>query len=274
MNLVLTNQGLKNEPEYLITSFYSDRSVYEVIRVMDGTALFLEDHFGRLLKSLKIIGLPFHITFAGFKQSIAELVRANQKSEGNIKFVYSVAGHDIHWAFTFIQHSYPSPEDYKSGVITDLLFAERLNPNAKAIQSGIRDEADQMIADRKLYEVLLVDRDGMITEGSRSNVFFVKSEVFYTAPASMILEGITRQKVIECLTKLAFPVVGQAVKADKINLFDAVFLTGTSPKVLPVRAIGSRMFDVQNKAVVRLIDSYNQMIQNYIRYETTGVKDS
>lgn len=268
MNLVLTNQGLKNEPEYLITSFNSDRSVYEVILIMDGTALFLEDHFCRLLKSLKIIDLPFRITFAEFKQRIAELVRINQKSEGNIKFVYSVAGHDIHWAFAFIQHSYPSPEDYKSGVITDLFFAERLNPNAKAIQSGIRDKADQMIADRNLYEVLLVDRDGMITEGSRSNVFFVKSEVFYTAPASMILEGITRQKVLECLTKLVFPVVEQAVKADEIDQFDAGFLTGTSPKVLPIKSIGAQMFDVQNKAVVRLMDSYNQMIQNYIRNET------
>lgn len=267
MNLVLTNQGLKNEPEYLITSFHSDRSVYEVIRVMDGIALFLEDHFGRLLKSLEIIDLPFHITFAEFKQRIAELVRVNQKSEGNIKFVYSVVSGDIHWAFTFIQHSYPIPEDYKSGVIIDLLFAERLNPNAKVIQSGIRDETDQMIADRKLYEVLLVDRDGMITEGSRSNVFFVKSDVFYTAPASMILEGITRHKVLECLKELAFPIVLQAVKANEINLFDAAFLTGTSPKVLPIKSIGAQVFDVRNSAVKKLMDSYNQMIAEYVRKE-------
>jgi len=113
----------------------------------------------------------------------------------------------------------------------------------------------------------LVDRDGMITEGSRSNVFFVKGDVFYTAPASMVLEGITRQKVIECLTKLAFPVVEQAVKGNEIDKFDAAFLTGTSPKVLPVSAVGKQMFDVRNNAILKLMDIYNQMIQNYIRNE-------
>lgn len=272
MNLVLTNQGLKNEPEYLRTSFYSDLSVYEIIRVMDGVALFLEDHFVRLKRSMQIRGFAFQIVYPDFKQNIAELVKLNQKNEGNIKFVYSVVGGDTRWAFAFIHHTYPTPEDYQSGVITDLLFAERLNPNAKVIQSGIRDEANHMILVRKLYEVLLVDRDGMITEGSRSNVFFVKSGVFYTAPASMVLEGITRQKVLKCLTKLAFPIVEQAVRADEIDQFDAAFLTGTSPKVLPIKSIGTKVFDVRNQAVVRLMDSYNQMIQNYIRNETNLAK--
>jgi len=119
----------------------------------------------------------------------------------------------------------------------------------------------------KLYEVLLVDRDGKITEGSRTNVVFVKGDEFYTAPASMVLEGITRKKVLDCLIYLGFSFVEEAVSVDKISDFDAVFLTGTSPKILPVMSIGDRVFDVNNKAIIRLIDSYNLMIQNYIRKE-------
>ncbi len=267
MNLILSNEGLIPESSYSGISFHSDQLVYEVIRVIDGVALFLEDHFERLERSMQIQGLKFQMAYPDFKQNIAELVRLNHKMEGNVKFVYSVTKGNVHWAFSFIPHNYPIPEYYQSGVTTDLLFAERQNPNAKVIQLVIRDLSNQMITDRKLYEVLLVDRDGMITEGSRSNVFFVKSDVFYTAPNTMILVGITREKVFDCLNELGYTIVEEAVSAKEIDDFDAVFLTGTSPKILPVTSIGKQMFDVQNPAVGRLINGYNLMIQNYIRRE-------
>lgn len=274
MNLILSNVGLINESSYSGISFHSDQSVYEVIRVIDGVPLFLEDHFERLKKSMKIQGLMFQMAFPDFKQNIAELVRVNQKMEGNIKFIYAVAEGNVHWAFSFIPHSYPNPEDYQLGVVTNLLFAERQNPNAKVIQAGIRNEANQMILDRKLFEVLLVDSNDIITEGSRSNVFFVKNDVFYTAPASMILEGITWKKVLVCLDELVFSIVEEAVSIHEISQFDAAFMTGTSPKILPIRLIGSQVFDVRNNAVVRLMESYDKMIQNYIRDEKNGLKDS
>lgn len=255
------------ESEFLKTSFQADQLVYEVIRIIDGIALFLEDHFVRLMRSMQIQGLTFQMDFQDFQENIAELVRQNQRMEGNIKFSCSVVDGNVQWAFSFIPHKYPAVEDYQSGVPADLLFAERQNPNAKVVQAGIRDEANQMISDRDLYEVLLVDRGGIITEGSRSNVFFVKGDEFHTAPASMVLEGITRQKVIDCIKTLDFRIIEQAVSKDQICSFDAVFLTGTSPKVLPVRAIGKQVFDVRNKAVLRLMDSYDQRIQNYIRNE-------
>jgi len=267
MNLVLSNEGMVLDSVFFRTHLNSDLSVYEVIRVIDGVALFLEDHFDRLIRSMQIQGLAFQMDFLDFKQNIAELVRQNQQMKGNIKFIYSVSEGNIQWAFSFIPHSYPSPEDYKNGVITDLFFAERKNPNAKVVQTHIRDEANRIISDRKLYEVLLVSRDGMITEGSRSNVFLVKGDVFYTAPASMVLEGITRQKVIDCINRLGFRIIEQAVSKSEISEFDAVFLTGTSPKVLPVRAIGKQVFDVRNSAVLSLMDSYDQLIQSYIRDE-------
>lgn len=272
MNFVLSNEGLIADSAYLGTPFISTPSVYEVIRLIDGVALFLEDHFERLKRSMQIQGLMFQMDFQDFKRNIAELARQNQRIEGNVKFICSVVEGNNKWVFSFIPHSYPSEHDYEMGVLTDLLFAERRNPNAKVVQADIRDVANQMIADLKLYEVLLVDGNRRITEGSRSNVFFVKSGVFYTAPASMVLEGITRLKVIDCLKNLNFQIVEQAVSKDEITDFDAVFLTGTSPKVLPVRAVGEQIFDVKNRAIRKLMDSYNLMIQDYIRNENNSVK--
>jgi len=114
------------------------------------------------------------------------------------------------------------------------------------IQATIREGANKMIADQKLYEVLLVNRDNLITEGSRSNVFFVKDNVFYTAPASSVLVGVTRKKVIECLYKLEYMLVEEAVISSEIGNYDAVFLTGTSPGILPVQSIGNQIIDTSH----------------------------
>ena len=67
------------ESEFLKTSFQADQLVYEVIRIIDGIALFLEDHFVRLMRSMQIQGLTFQMDFQDFQENIAELVRQNQR---------------------------------------------------------------------------------------------------------------------------------------------------------------------------------------------------
>ncbi len=265
MDFVLTNRGEESESSFHSEFFNSGRMVYEVIRVIKGIPLFCEDHYNRLLKSIAIANLPFKMPYAVFIQHIFRLVILNAKTEGNIRFVYSVDGIKTDWAFQFILHSYPTTNDYLQGVATDFLYAQRENPNAKVLQKGIRERANQLIADRKLYEILLVDAADRITEGSRSNVFFVKDGIFYTAPESIILVGITRQKVVECLNVLGYRSVEKAIRVNEIEKYESVFLTGTSPKVLPVKSVGGRLFNVQNRSVQELMKSYDQLIQDYIR---------
>ncbi len=265
MEKVITNQGIIGGNEFSMEIFNTEQSVYEVIRMMDGVALFLEDHFHRLQKSMTMSGFLLDFGFEEFSRKTTELACLNRRSEGNIKFVYFVAREGFAWAFAFIPFSYPKSDEYAAGVATALLFAERENPNAKVIQNEVREKANQMIAEKKIYEVLLVDREGFITEGSRSNVFFVKDGTFYTAPASMVLEGITRQKVVQCINELGFHLVEQAVRASEISSYEAVFLTGTSPKVLPVKSVGNQMFSVENHLVVKLMEQYDNMITQYIQ---------
>jgi branched-chain amino acid aminotransferase len=265
MQLIITEKGLVTKSDFWSGPTNTDQSVYEVIRVIGGVALFLEDHFDRLKQSMEIQGISFGMEYTDFRQKIAEIITLNLKTEGNIKFSYLRIGNESEWFFTFIPHSYPNPEDYLNGVPTDLLFAERENPNAKVVQNAVRELANQNLTTEKIYEVLLVDRNGLITEGSRSNVFFVKDNVFYTAPASQVLVGVTRQKVIECLNELSFQFVETDIHADEISRYDAAFLTGTSPKVLPIRSIGDQMFRTGHAAVKQLMKCYNDLIDRYIQ---------
>lgn len=267
MSLILTSEGAAESASYFESKLNVEHSVYEVIRIIDGVALFLEDHFQRLSVSTDLQKMNLQLGFQEFKTIISELTRRNRQFEGNVKFSCSQIDNQVQWVCSFIPHSYPMAADYQNGVKTDLLFAERKNPNAKVVQTSVRDRANREIAEKGLYEVLLVNKDKLITEGSRSNVFFVKDNQFYTAPVSMILEGVTRRKVFDCLHVLGFTVVEKAISSDLICDFNAAFLTGTSPKVLPVNSVGEQVFKVRNDAVIQLMDRYNQMIQEYIRNE-------
>jgi len=267
MKMVLTNNWFVDEIKFDSLLVQSDKTVYEVIRVIDGISLFLEDHFERLLNSMKLQDMLFDVDFKTFQRNLLLLIRENNCTLGNVKFIFSIADNAPFWAFSFIPHSYPTEADYQHGVDTQLLFAERQTPNAKVIQPGLRDRANAAISAYNLYEVLLVDNNGWITEGSRSNVFFVKNDVFYTAPASMVLEGITRNKLIECIKELGFGLKQQAVHYTEISEYEAVFISGTSPKVLPVKSIGTDVFEPGNAYVSKLASHYNLMIQEYVQQQ-------
>lgn len=269
MDFIITQNGVLNNGKGNIWQSNIDQSVYEVIRIIDGIALFLEDHFDRLISSVHISGLQLEMGLSEFRQRISELARLNDQQNGNVKFTLSEIGKVNHWSFSFIPHSYPAPNDYLKGVATSLLYAERDNPNAKVLQNRVRDKADQLIAENNLYEALLVDRNGLVTEGSRSNVFFVKGNRFYTAPSAMVLVGITRKKVMECLKELDLPVIEEAVSISDLRTFEAVFLTGTSPKVLPVQCIDSIQIPSKNPFVKKLMVRYDIMIETYLKMHRT-----
>ncbi|HLN73704.1 MAG TPA: aminotransferase class IV [Prolixibacteraceae bacterium] len=263
-NFAITDTGIIDTNKVPVFTVNTDRSVYEVIRLIEGIALFLEDHFARLLHSARISGIQLNMQLSEFDQAIEKLIITNHQNTGNIKFLLTVTNNMNHWSLSFIPHSYPTDNDYQQGVPTGLLYAERSNPEAKVIQRSVREKADQMIADRKLYEVLLVDRNGLITEGSRSNVFFIKGNRFYTAPAAMVLSGVTRKKVLECLHELNYPVIELAVPAQEVSNYEAVFLTGTSPKVLPIDAIDNCHFKTDHPLMKALMDYYNKKLDEYI----------
>lgn len=264
MDIILTEFGQVRESGKVTALLNEDYTVYEVFRVMNGVPLFLDEHFDRLLKSVQIQKIETPLTYNEFFQMVLELIGISGKSEGNIRFVILAKEKKPSWYFAFIPAVYPDAYDVCKGVDTELFEAERVNPNAKVLQKYVRFTANRLIEEHQVYEVLLVDNEGFISEGSRSNVFFVKGDVFFTAPESRVLVGITRQKVFVCLNELGFQIIERAVHQSEMKSFDAAFLTGTSPKVLPVKSIGELSFSTVHHGVRALMRKYDEMIAKYI----------
>ncbi|AGF58348.1 branched-chain amino acid aminotransferase [Clostridium saccharoperbutylacetonicum] len=240
-----------------------EKIIYEVLRVLEGKPLFLENHLRRMKNSFELINENFKITYDEISEKIKELIKSEKKVEGNIKITYSV--NEKLLRIFFIEHSYPSSDMYKDGVKTILYFAERENPNAKIINTTFRERINNEIRDKNVYEAILVDSKGNITEGSRSNIFMVKDNILITSPLKKVLPGVTRGEVIEIALRNGIEVKEEEFKASDIGELDGMFISGTSPKILPISKVDNINFNINNDLIRKLIEEYNHEIDSYIK---------
>ncbi len=92
------------------------------------------------------------------------------------------------------------------------------------------------------YETLLV-RHNLITEASHCNVFFVKENIVYTHPANeYILDGITRQVVLELCDKLNLEICEKGISKQHMTAMDEAFLTGTSTQIASIKQIDEHFY--------------------------------
>lgn len=234
--------------------------LYEVIRVTDGTFLFLNDHLDRLFYTAKLADVDLPLSGDEIKEQLERLVFINHAGTGNIQIIFQYELNQlIHYAFFFRPHSYPSAKDYRQGVKTILFEARRENPNAKIVQQSLRDRINEAISEKKAYEAILVHPEGYITEGSRSNFFMIKDGVVYTAPEIDVLSGITRKYISEVCRDLSIPLIEKRVTVKELGDMQAAFISGTSPKVLPVSEMEQYSFDPQNDILRKIMVRYDEV---------------
>ncbi|QGT99388.1 aminotransferase, class IV [Candidatus Syntrophocurvum alkaliphilum] len=245
-------------------------NIYEVIRVIKGVPLFLEDHLERMENSFKITGLTLPISTERIIERINLLISKNSYVDGNIKFLFKFEKNfnnlskATFYAY-YIKHYYPTKDKVLFGVDTVLFEGTRDNPHAKIIDNNLRNKINEILMNSNVYEVILLDRNAFITEGSRSNLFFVKNNSLYTAPLADVLPGITRGYIIDIAKSLNYDVIEKPIHLNELNMFDGVFLTGTSPKVLPIKTIDDIKYkSANNEVIINLIKKYDEVIKNYI----------
>ncbi len=89
-------------------------------------------------------------------------------------------------------------------------------------------------------EAILLDAEGYVSEGTGENVFIVRRGKLKTPPLTSILEGITRNSVIELAREQNIDVVEERFTRDEMYVADEVFVTGTAAELTPVREIDNR----------------------------------
>lgn len=262
----LFNNQVKESEDFSDRFLLSGKSLYEVIRVIEGVPIFLEKHLERLINSAKIEKLVLPLSIEEIKQRLNKLIEVNKVSIGNIKIVFNFLENGCDFYAYFLNHSYPSEEAYKNGVDTIFYHGERTNPNAKVINLSFREQVDNKIKEANVFEAILVDRNGNITEGSKSNIFMIKGKTVLTAPVEDVLPGITRDTIIAVAEKCGYKVKEERINYKTVSELDGMFISGTSPKVLPIRRIENLQFQsASNEVIMNIAKGYDEVIKAYIK---------
>ncbi len=240
---------------------------YEVLRTTQGILIFLEDHLERLMSALETFGYNSLFDENNLKENLRNLILANEYKQGNIKYLCRPLKSKLMYTSYYIPHSYPDEACYQYGVDLLTFRIERDNPQVKQIKINnyIKKNIQNLLLHEPAYEVLLVNYNGLVTEGSRSNFFLIKNDTVYSASEKCILPGITRKYVLEIIKNHDIKLKETNIKLQDLENFEAAFITGTSPKVLPVRKIDNHQFKTDNSLLVMIMEKYNEIFNAYIQ---------
>lgn len=235
---------------------YGD-GVFEGLRSYNGKVFRLAEHIERLYESALAIRLEIPMTREAFSAAVNETVAANGISDGYIRALVTrgsgTLGLDpnrcsnpqvIIIADTIML--YPQ-EFYDHGLelITSSVIRNHpaaLSPRIKSLNylNNILAKIEGLKAG--CIEVLMLNHKGEIAECTGDNVFLVKHGKLFTPPLDAgILEGITRNAVIELAVEAGIDVRETALTKHDVYVADECFLTGTAAEVVPVVRVDDRV---------------------------------
>ena len=258
---------------------YGD-GVFEGIRVYNGRVFKCEEHINRLYNAAKAIMLEIPMSKEEMTEVLLETCRRNQIKDGYVRLVITRGKGDLGLnpvsckvASVFcIAGSitlYPD-EMYIKGmpIITAVQRRNKatiVDPQIKSL-NYLNNILAKIEANRAgVPEALMLNHDGVVAECTGDNIFIVKDNVIYTPPIYIgILDGITRNTVIELAKKL-----GYEVKESEFTLFnvysaDECFLTGTAAEAIPVTNVDGRIIGNGEAGPVttRLLEAFKAYANN------------
>lgn len=231
--------------------YYFGDGVYEVVKVYDGELYTAEEHFGRLFQSASKIKMTIPYSEQQLIDIAKELVKVNEVKTGHIYMqVTRGASARVHQfpeiAVTPVVTAYalhnPRPlSNIEGGISVKSVEDVRwLRCDIKSLNLLANVLAKQEAYEAGCAEAIFV-RDGMVMEGSSSNAFGVKDGVVITHPATnLILNGITRQVVLNLCKENGIPVEERAFTPDEMYAMDEFFITSTTSEITPVVLIDEK----------------------------------
>ena len=250
--------------------------VYEVIRLMEGEPLFFEEHMSRMRESLRITEASYTLDASQIYQDIKTLAVKEAIVNQNVRIEVGQVDQEGSWALHlfFVPSKYPEHEEYLKGVKTVTTHIVRNTPHAKVFNSAYQEHVQSVREVNEAFEVIIMDESGKIAEGSKSNLFFVKDQVLYSAKAEDILMGITREKVLEVAKNIGVKIIEKDLYIKDINQFDGCFLSGTSIHILPICQIDDIPYPSSTlPTIVALMEGLNKLVKHQIQ-NTKGVYEN
>lgn len=234
-------------------------SFFEGIRVYDtptGPCSFrIDDHLERLYDSSAIYGCNVPFDIATLRDACDEVVSVNNLNSAYLRPIVFYGYGEIGVApgpqapvqvaiAGFPWGAYLGEEGKEKGVDVCVSSWQRVAPNTipAAAKAGGNYLSGVLISSeakaKGFAEGIGLDVNGLVSEGAGENLFIVRKGKIYTPPSSAsILQGVTRDSVMQLARAEGFDVIEQAMPRESLYLADEIFFTGTAAEITPVRSV-------------------------------------
>ena len=213
--------------------------VYENIRVVKGRPLFLPDHIERLLVSCQAIDLKHAISADQLSQWIHDLVGKTDADAFNLKLLLIGAPDPKNAALSIIPLApkFPDKKLYSKGASIITVKYERQFPQAKTLNMLGSYLAFRKAKEAGCEDALLINRDGCITEGTRTNFLAFRGQTIISPPLEDILLGVTLKHVMTVASDAGFKIIHEPIPLSGLPSIDGACITSTSSKIMPLSII-------------------------------------
>ena len=257
---------------------YGD-GVFEGIRVYSGRVFRAADHLTRLFDSAKAIRLTIPYTRDEVQAAMEQTIKANNFTDCYIRLVVTRGAGYLGLnpnkcpratmiVITDTIELYPK-EMYEKGMAVITSSVIRNHPNAMSPRIKSLNYLNNILAkieaiDAGVPEAIMLNQEGNVAECTGDNIFIVRGGTVYTpGTADGILEGITRQVILELCARLNISCVEKTLQRHDLYIADECFLTGSAAEVVPVTKIDGRPIGNGQPGPVtrKIMDAFHRYIR-------------
>ncbi|MCG1036435.1 aminotransferase class IV [Polaribacter sargassicola] len=233
---------------------YGD-AIFETIKVLNNKVVFLEDHYFRLMASMRMLRMkiPLEFTLEFLEKEILKTIKLKEK--GNIFRVrlnvfrkdgglYNPTSNKIDFTIEAKEYVPQISKTYSLDVFKDFYNYSGLLSTIKTNNKMLNTLASIYASENDLDNCILLNERKRVVEVTNGNIFIVKGNVIKTpALTEGCIKGITRKKVIEIITKNKdFTLEETSISPFEIQKADEVFITNAIVGIQPVTSYKKKSF--------------------------------
>lgn len=255
---------------------YGD-ALFETIKVSHGKILFLEDHYFRLMASMRIMRMeiPMSFTMEYIEEQILKTLESNSLSKSSVraKFtvfrneggLYTPSTNDIGFIISIkvLEDDFYTLNDafYEVDLFKDYYMSPTLLSTLKSNNKALNIVGSIYAKENNLNNCLILNTNKQVVEALNGNVFLVKGNTIRTPPIEDgCLKGIMRKQIIEILKKVEeYDVVEASISPFEIQKADEVFITNVIVGIQPISKYRKKLFS--NEVSKQLIGKLNMSIR-------------
>ena len=255
---------------------YSD-AVFETVKIVNSKILFLEDHYFRLMSSMRIVRMeiPMNFTLEYLEEQILTLAKArNIESSARARITvyrndggyYLPQNNSVSYLITVDSLESASyaiiQKEYVVDLYTDFYVAKQLLSSIKTTNKLLNITASIYASENDLDNCLLLNDSKNVIEALQGNLFMLKGNTLVTPPVSEgCLNGVMRKQIIRLARTIEnIEVVEEVISPFDLQKADELFITNVIKGIQPITKYRKKEFtiDLSKQLLQKLNDTINR----------------